>query len=85
MPANIQQEVDMETAAWGMQWGVAGEVDQPPWPRDMEHLPPIAVQEVKEAAAQFKEGSGLGWDRMHPRALLRLPDWLLQELCNVMQ
>ena len=83
VPANIQQEVDMETASWAGQWDTGGEVAALRWPHDMAALPPITVLELKEAAAQFKDGAGLGWDRIHPRALLRLPEHLLEDLCSL--
>ena len=85
MPANMQQEVDMETDSWASQWGAAEEVEPLTWPHEAADLPPITVQELKEAAAQFKDGVGLGWDRLHPRALLRLPDRLWQELCEILR
>ena len=84
-PADIQQEADMETRSWAAQWDAGGEAASVEWPRDIASLSPITVQELKDAEAQFKRGAGLGWDRMHPRALLRLPDRLLGELCNVLR
>ena len=75
-PANIQEEVDEEARRWGQLWQVGMTKEEVQWPENIEMMPPLKIDELREAAKWFKDGTGLGWDRLHPRALLRLPDWL---------
>ena len=45
----------------------------PIWPDDIGVIPPmIMVQALIDAAMTFHKETGLGWDRLHPRALCRL-------------
>ena len=37
-------------------------------------MPPLSLKAFKEALHSFPIGTGLGWDAVHPRALLRLSD-----------
>ena len=69
VPANIQQEVEMETCSWAAHWWVGSEAAAVEWPRDMEQLPPITVQELRVAAAQFKEGVELGGGMDAPKGV----------------
>ena len=47
-------------------------------------LPRLLLPEFKHALATFPADTGLGWDRIHPRALLRLPDSLLAPLLRIL-
>ena len=47
------------------------------WPDETEPLPPMTLKLFKAALFSFANGTGLGWDGVHPRALLRLPDEVL--------
>ena len=48
--------------------------DELAWPEETEQLPPMSLKRWKDTLASFAAGAGLGWDGVHPRALLRLPD-----------
>jgi hypothetical protein len=43
-------------------------------------LPALAVEVMLGAATTFRDGIGLGWDRLHPRAATRCPDEALLAL-----
>ena len=47
------------------------------WPHETEPLPPITIKLFKAALFTFANGTGLGWDGVHPRAFLRLLDEIL--------
>ena len=49
------------------------------WPQDAQQLPPMSLKRFKAAFVSFPAGTGLGWDAVHPRALLRLPDEVLYQ------
>ena len=83
-PANLQQVVDGEAAEWARQWAVKEAMEECVWPEELEELEPLTVQQLQQAARTFKTGTGLGWDRIHPHALLRLPTGLLQWLCRIL-
>ena len=83
-PANVQQEVDAEAARWKEIWTAADGVEQCRWPEDMEApLPRIGEQQIRDAIGTFADGVGLGWDRMHPKALRRLPGKMLERLGQI--
>ena len=83
-PADVQQVVDGEAAGWASQWAVEETMEDCAWPEDMEEMEPMTVQQLRQAARSFKKETGLGWDRLHPHALLRLPTGLLQWLCRIL-
>ena len=84
VPANIQQEVDVEGAKWAAEWAAGETVEECRWPDDLEELASINAHSIREAAATFADGVGLGWERLHPKALCRLPDAMLDEMGEVM-
>jgi hypothetical protein len=47
-------------------------------------LPKMALPGLKRALASFAADTGLGWDALHPRALLRLPDSLLMAFLRIL-
>ena len=84
VPANVQQEVDLEGGRWESIWTDEMGLEECAWPDvDVEGLPAIDAQRILEAADTFAEGVGLGWDRLHPRALKRIPAALLDELGKI--
>ena len=79
-PLGSQNLANAERANWGIQWAVGSEHDLLDWPDDdLDPLPPMSLKQFKEALFTFPAGTGLGWDGIHPRALLRLPDDVLLE------
>ena len=78
-------EADNQAESWGAEWGIG--TDQPPvlWPNfDAESpLPSMVVQTIRSASDTFPAGTGLGWDKLHPRALGRLPDEALLALIRI--
>ena len=83
-PANIQQEVDAEGERWSMEWAEGAHEEKWQWPDLGPCLQPISVQDLKDAAGTFPDQCGLGWDRIHPKALKRLPHALLEGLCDLL-
>ena len=59
--------------------GRGAQPEQLEWPDDTEPLEPISLSQFRQALVTFLAGTGLGWDGIHPRALLRLPDDVLQQ------
>ena len=41
-------------------------------------LPQVTLEHFKVALFSFPNGTGLAWDAVHPRSLLRLPDEVLR-------
>ena len=81
VPLHAQQAADAQGIAWGCEWAVGAEYPLDHWPLDMgPPLPPIDLQLFRWALASFPVGTGLGWDAVHPRALLRLPDDVLADI-----
>ena len=64
---------------WGIQWDVDAQPDLLEWPDDTDTLEPISLNQFRQALFTFPAGTGPGWDGIHPRALLRLPDDVLQQ------
>ena len=63
-----------EAANWSVQWATTSPPDILEWPDEIDDLPAITVKEFRESLFSFAAGTGLGWDGLHPRAFLRLPD-----------
>ena len=82
---SLQQTVDDQAITWSKHW--ACDLHMPPceWPRDMGPLPEqLTLSDFKEALRTFPTGLGLGWDGLHPRALLRLGDVTLDAILRVL-
>ena len=64
----------------------AGETFPPcEWPADLGPLPPqMELTAFKLALVSFPTAIGLGWDDIHPRALLRLHDVVLLALLRIL-
>jgi hypothetical protein len=74
-PLGAQQAADAQCEAWSREWlvGAAPPPPTPAWPQVLgDTLPAHSVAAFRCACASFPHGVGLGWDRVHPRALLRL-------------
>ena len=72
VPLGQQQTVDAEADTWANTWqqGVVG--NMPLWPADLgEAMPEPSVDKFRDACNSFPCATGLGWDKMHPKALAR--------------
>ena len=47
------------------------------WPEETEPIPSLTLRLFNAALFSFANSTGLGWDGVRPRALLRLPDVIL--------
>ena len=67
---------------WAREWNADVLPSALPWPANMRNavLPNISLQVLRAAALTFPVGTGLGWDKLHPRALLRCSDEALLAL-----
>ena len=84
VPANIQQEVELEGKRWAKEWAAGEMLEGCQWPEDMGRLAEITAHQIVQAASTFTDSVGLGWDRLHPKALVRLPEAMLSELGKIM-
>ena len=54
------------------------------WPEDMgEDLAAILRDEIIDACSTFPDHTGIGWDRMHPKCIVRLSPALVDMLANI--
>ena len=84
-PANAQQQADDEAEAWMGQWGKGTKVEPLIWPSDMrDDLARILREELIEASNTFPNHTGLGWDRLHPKAIGRLTNGTADLLVRVL-
>jgi hypothetical protein len=83
-PLGAQQTANAERTVWGSEWGAGEDYLEPTWTvEDSLFPPPLLLAEFRAALATFPCGTGLGWDDLHPRALLRLADRDLLVLINL--
>lgn len=74
IPQSSQQAVDAEAEKWKQEWQVGADIPLLHWPEDDQHqkeMAQLSVEVVVRAAKTFPEASGLGWDKAHPKSLLR--------------
>ena len=90
-PLGTQLTVEREADKWAREWlaPVPGftpaNPPAPVWPEMLgEQLPTPCVTALQDACRSFRSGSGLGWDGLHPRALLRLPVLALHALLKLL-
>ncbi len=84
-PLAAQQVAEAEARDWGALWAAGCEVPRIHWPDDLGPMPPRpSTAALRRAAATFPAGTGLSWDRLHPRALCRLADWRLEKLIDIL-
>ena len=84
-PCSLQQHVDSSANEWANHW--ACDTDMPPceWPTDLGPLPPqLEAHILRGVLASFPSGLGLGWDAIHPRALLRFGDFTLLAIVRML-
>jgi hypothetical protein len=87
IPLSGQTEVDRLGKEWGVEWDVDGISPALPWPADIRQadapLASMTVEIVRAAARTFPIGTGLGWDKLHPRAVARCSDEALMALVRI--
>ena len=85
VPRSDQSEVDAIAKAWALLWQTNKEYVPPCFEGvEKETLEPLTVEDLLQAAASFPVTTGLGADNFSPRALLRLPRALVQELAELL-
>ena len=90
VPLGRQAEAEDQANEWGRHWGEeGGEVQQVDWPQAWEKMEdgavtPLTVEKMDRAAVTFPTRTGLGWDGIHPRAVVRLPHSLRAMLVRIM-
>ena len=52
--------------------------------RKGEALPRITGDQVREVLSKYPQGTGLGWDRLHPKALEQLPKGYCDRLAEIL-
>ena len=79
-PLSAQHQAEAECNRWSAEWCVGQARTEPAWGSfEVDQAPPaLVLEEFRGACRSFPVGTGLGWDAMHPRALLRLPEKLLE-------
>ena len=85
IPLSGQSEVDREGRKWGVEWNAGNTPPALPWPQDILQgpLPAMTAGIVRAAARTFPVGTGLGWDKLHPRAVARCSDAALAALVRI--
>ena len=84
-PLGAQHAADKEAGVWAEEWGCHSQTHDVVWPNDLGPPPPImGLQHLKRALLRFPAATWLGWDQIHPRALLRLDDSLLLALLRLL-
>ena len=80
VPLSTQQAVQAEADRWGREWAAGSPLPSLPWPEAPAlhaELRPLTVPTLRAAARTFRSEVGLGWDQLHPMAVLRCPDGAL--------
>ena len=84
VPLDAQQTADAAADVWSKEWQVGACPPLPTWPATMGATMPLpCVELVRRACASFPAATGLGWDRFHPRALLRCSDAAIEALIRI--
>ena len=84
VPLNAQQAVNQEAEAWANVWQQGVQGNMPRWPLQLgDRLPDLAVDTFREACYTFSNGVGLGWDKLHPRAIARCSDVVINALLQL--
>ena len=84
VPLNAQQAVNQEAEAWADVWQQGVQGNMPRWPLQLgDRLPDLAVDTFREACYTFSNGVGLGWDKLHPRAIARCSDVVINALLQL--
>ena len=84
VPLDGQQAVDVEAAKWAAEWQVGQDAPMPVWPDALgEPLPQLCIDAAVRECLKFPSATGLGWDRLHPRALARCSRAALAALLRI--
>ena len=87
-PLGGQQEVDAEAERWFGEWLVGRDMPRLSWPMELQDdqakLPALQIHTMRRAALTFPAGTGLGWDKCHPRAIARCSDEALEALIRLL-
>ncbi len=84
-PMDAQRVAEHEANIWAQQWASSTTAPAMPWPQSLGPLlPRITLDTFRRALASFAAATALGWDALHPRALLRLSDELLIALVRIL-
>lgn len=72
---------------WHCEWGSNLTcVQEPQWPSDIGELPARLLEDsVVQAALIFPNGTGLGWDSIHPKTLTRVSRPVLRWVACIMR
>ena len=85
VPMSLQQSVEDQADIWSGHWACNTTMPACEWPADLGPLPPqMDLDDFKTVLWSFPVGLGLGWDALHPRALLRLDDAVLAAILRVL-
>ena len=85
-PLSSQDEVDLEALTWKAEWKVDAAPPDIPWPKETVggSIGPITLNVARRAAATFPTDTGLGWDKLHPRAISRCSDAAILALIRIL-
>ena len=84
-PAYIQQQADQEARKWHLEWGEGIAQDEIQWPEEIDdELVELLADNLVEASRTFPNETGLGWDRLHPKAIQRLSAPTLHLLVQIL-
>ena len=75
-PLSAQRSVQAEADKWGREWAAGAMLPPLGWPTTPfagSVLPTLTIEQLRDAAGTFRAEVGLGWDQLHPRAVLRCP------------
>ena len=85
MPLHSQHEVEREATAWATVWQSSAHPPAPAWPALLgQQMPAICVSAAMHACSTFPDGTALGWDNMHPRALKRISVGAITALLRIL-
>ena len=85
VPLDLQPAVDLEASSWSTVWPAGVASEGPMWPACMgAPLPDLAIQRFRSACMSFPAKVGLGWDKMHPRAIARFSDLVIAYFIRLM-
>ena len=87
-PLSQQGEVDVEAQRWSKEWACQASLDELKWPAEslisnQAPLPNLTIMMMVKAAHTFSAGTGLGWDKLHPRAVCRCSDEAILALIRI--
>ncbi len=85
-PLNVQDVVEDQARVWADFWAAGENLPEPAWPKNVDDLalPRPTVGQLRCALKSFSSGTALGWEALHPRALLGLSDQRLEELIDLL-